>query len=123
MDSGLISYLEQNQGGAGWLVAVSSSQEASPIILRTGRPVIAMGGFTGGDPAMTVAKLQRYVEEGELRYVLLGERGGPRAATPASPPGSSGTAPSSTRASTAARRPASGCTGSADPQGDDMTAT
>lgn len=48
----MIAYLEKHQGGATWLVAVSSAQEASSIILKTGRPVIAMGGFTGTDPAM-----------------------------------------------------------------------
>ncbi|HEU5030393.1 MAG TPA: glycosyltransferase family 39 protein [Spirillospora sp.] len=74
--SELVSYLEKNQGDATWLVAVSSAQNASSIILRTGRPVIAMGGFTGSDPAMTVAKLQQYVQEGKLKYVLLGGGGG-----------------------------------------------
>ncbi|MGI5201162.1 ArnT family glycosyltransferase [Spirillospora sp. CA-108201] len=77
VDTQMISYLEKNQGGATWLVAVSSAQEASSIILRTGRPVIAMGGFTGSDPAMTVAKLQQYVKDGKLRYILLGGRMGP----------------------------------------------
>ncbi|MWA06676.1 glycosyl transferase family 39 [Actinomadura sp. LD22] len=73
----MISYLEKNQGSATWLVAVSSAQSASSIILSTGRPVIAMGGFTGSDPAMTVAKLQRYVKDGRLRYILLGGGMGP----------------------------------------------
>ncbi|NDU77899.1 glycosyl transferase family 39 [Actinomadura sp. DSM 109109] len=77
VDTRMIAYLERNQGGATWLVAVPSAQEAASIILRTGRPAIAMGGFTGGDPAMTVAKLQRYVRNGELRYILLGGRMGP----------------------------------------------
>ncbi|WP_433471800.1 glycosyltransferase family 39 protein [Spirillospora sp. CA-142024] len=77
VDSQMIAYLEKNQGGATWLVAVSSAQEASSIILQTGRPVIAMGGFTGSDPAMTVAKLQQYVKDGKLRYILLGGRMGP----------------------------------------------
>ncbi|WP_329090429.1 glycosyltransferase family 39 protein [Actinomadura citrea] len=77
VDTQMIAYLEKNQGGATWLLAVSSAQEASSIILRTGRPVIAMGGFTGSDPAMTVAKLQQYVKEGRLRYILLGGRMGP----------------------------------------------
>lgn len=72
VDPQMIAYLERNEGGVTWLVAVPSAHEASSIILRTGRPVIAMGGFTGRDPAMTVAKLRRYVEEGELRYILLG---------------------------------------------------
>ncbi|WP_433465855.1 glycosyltransferase family 39 protein [Spirillospora sp. CA-128828] len=71
----LVSYLLKNQGDAAWLVAVSSAQSASSIILETGRPVIAMGGFTGDDPAMTVAKLQQYVQQGELKYVLLGSDG------------------------------------------------
>ncbi|OLT13990.1 glycosyl transferase family 39 [Actinomadura sp. CNU-125] len=78
VDEQMIAYLEQNQGDATWLVAVSSAQEASQIILETGRAAIAMGGFTGGDPAMTVEKLQRMVEDGELRYIVLGGgMGGP----------------------------------------------
>ncbi|WP_433179786.1 glycosyltransferase family 39 protein [Actinoallomurus sp. CA-150999] len=78
VSTSLISYLEKNRGGATWLVAVSSAQSASSIILKTGEPVIAMGGFTGSDPAMTVAKLKQYLAEGKLRYVLLGgdNRGG-----------------------------------------------
>ncbi|MBW8482572.1 ArnT family glycosyltransferase [Actinomadura parmotrematis] len=80
VDQRMISYLEKNQGSARWLVAVSSAQSASSIILSTGRPVMAMGGFTGSDPAMTVAKLQEYVKKGELRYIIVnggGMRGGP----------------------------------------------
>ncbi|MQY08820.1 ArnT family glycosyltransferase [Actinomadura macrotermitis] len=74
----LITYLEKNQGSAQWLVAVPSAQQASSLILRTGRPVIAMGGFTGGDPAMSVAKLQQYVKDGRLRYIMIGGQGGGR---------------------------------------------
>ncbi|MFI0356358.1 ArnT family glycosyltransferase [Actinomadura sp. 9N407] len=74
----MTDYLVKNRGGARWLVAVSSAQQASSMILETGEPVIAMGGFTGQDPAMTVDKLQRYVQSGQLRYILIGEgRGGP----------------------------------------------
>ncbi|MBC6466427.1 glycosyltransferase family 39 protein [Actinomadura alba] len=74
VDAGLISYLRKNEGNATWLVAVSSAQSASSIILETGRPVIAMGGFTGSDPAMTVEKLRGYVTAGKLRYVMTGDR-------------------------------------------------
>jgi 4-amino-4-deoxy-L-arabinose transferase-like glycosyltransferase len=73
----MVSYLEQHRAGAQWLVAVASAQQASSLILQTGEPVIAMGGFTGSDAAMTVAKLQQYVEEGKLRYILVnGSNGG-----------------------------------------------
>jgi 4-amino-4-deoxy-L-arabinose transferase-like glycosyltransferase len=68
----LISYLQKNRGGATWLVAVSSAMSASSIIIRTGEPVMAMGGFSGGDPAMTVPKLEEYVKSGKLRFVMLG---------------------------------------------------
>ncbi|MCF6475304.1 phospholipid carrier-dependent glycosyltransferase [Nonomuraea sp. MG754425] len=78
----LIGYLRRNRGDARWLVAVSAAQQAAGIILSTGEPVIAMGGFTGQDPAMTVAKLQDSIKNGELRHILLdaSDRGpaGPR---------------------------------------------
>lgn len=75
VSSQLISYLEKNRGGATWLLAVPSAQNASSIILQTGQAVMAMGGFTGSDPAMTVAKLQAYVKAGKLHYVMTGGGG------------------------------------------------
>ncbi|MEV5707801.1 glycosyltransferase family 39 protein [Actinoallomurus sp. NPDC052274] len=80
-NSQMISYLEKNQGGATWLVAVSNSQSAASIILQTGKPVISMFGFGGSDRAMTAQKLQELVKAGKLHYVLtgggFGGRGGP----------------------------------------------
>ncbi|WP_433430879.1 ArnT family glycosyltransferase [Nonomuraea sp. CA-141351] len=74
----MVKYLLANQGKATWLVAVNSSMQASPIILSTGKPVLAMGGFTGSDPAMTVDRLKELVSSGQLRYVMSGgDRGGP----------------------------------------------
>ncbi|TMD35008.1 MAG: glycosyltransferase family 39 protein [Chloroflexi bacterium] len=71
-----IAYLKQHQGSATWLVAVQSANEAASIELSTGKPVLAMGGFSGSDPAMTVDKLAQLVSSGKLRYVLL-SGGGP----------------------------------------------
>jgi len=73
----LTAFLERNQGGATWLVAVASSMQAAPLELSTGRPVLSMGGFSGSDPAMTVSKLQELVRTGQLRYVLVSGGGGP----------------------------------------------
>src|SRR5204863_8586866 len=79
--SGLIAYLEQNQGQATWLVAVQSAQSAASIELATGKAVLAMGGFSGSDPAPTAEQLAALVSSGRLRYVLLGGTGaGPDAA-------------------------------------------
>lgn len=59
------------------MVAVPDSTTAAQLILRTGRPVISMFGFTGSDPAMTVARLEQLVEAGELKFVsLTGGMGG-----------------------------------------------
>ena len=73
----LIAYLEAHRDGATWLVAVRGSDAAAAIILQTGGiPVMAMGGFSGTDPAPTVAQLAQYVKEGKLHYVLTGGAGG-----------------------------------------------
>jgi len=74
--SGLVSYLKANQAGYFYLVAVSSANQASSIALSTGEPVLATGGFSGSDPAMTVEKLQALVATKQVRYILLGG-GGP----------------------------------------------
>jgi 4-amino-4-deoxy-L-arabinose transferase-like glycosyltransferase len=67
----LLDYLEANRDGAEYLLAVQSSHQASSVIISTGEPVMAMGGFSGSDPAMTVEKLADLVEQGKLRFVLL----------------------------------------------------
>jgi 4-amino-4-deoxy-L-arabinose transferase-like glycosyltransferase len=76
VDSALVDYLVANRGSATWIVAVSGANEAGSIELATGLPVMAMGGFNGGDPAPTVEQLAAYVANGQLRYVLLGGQGG-----------------------------------------------
>jgi 4-amino-4-deoxy-L-arabinose transferase-like glycosyltransferase len=69
-DSALLSYLVTNRGSASWIVAANSAQEAGSIELATGLPVMAMGGFTGSDPAPTLDQLKSYIASGKLRFVL-----------------------------------------------------
>ena len=79
VDSALVSYLESHRGTATWIVATASAQQASSLELASGDPVLAMGGFTGSDPAMTVGRLEALVASGQLRYVLAGgDTGGGR---------------------------------------------
>lgn len=75
-DSALISFLEKNNTGEEFLVAVSSASEAEPIILATGKPVMAVGGFSGTNRSLTVEKLEQMVKAGELKYYMVGGRGG-----------------------------------------------
>ena len=71
----LVDYLVANLGDATWLVAVSGANQAASIQLASGAPVMAMGGFSGADPAPTLEQLQAYVRDGSLRYVLAGGPG------------------------------------------------
>ncbi len=75
-DTALVTYLLDNQGSARWIVAVPGSQAAAAIQLTAGQPVMAMGGFTGSDPAPSLDQLKSDVASGALRYVLVGDRFG-----------------------------------------------
>jgi 4-amino-4-deoxy-L-arabinose transferase-like glycosyltransferase len=74
-NTALASYLLANKGSTEYLVAVQGAQSAESLILATGQPVMAMGGFNGGDPSPTLAEFQRLVAAKRVRYVLIG--GGP----------------------------------------------
>ncbi|MER6222558.1 glycosyltransferase family 39 protein [Streptomyces sp900105755] len=76
VSSAMITYLKKHQDGATWLVAVATDQTASSIILESGRPVISMGGWSGSDDAMTLAKLKSLVKAGKLHYVVVSSDGG-----------------------------------------------
>ena len=75
-DKALLDYLVSNRGKAVWIVAAHSAQDAGSIELATGLPVMAMGGFTGSDPAPTLDQFKAYVASGDLRFVLSGSSGG-----------------------------------------------
>ena len=46
----------------------------APLIIRTGQPVMAIGGFFGNEPILTVEAFAEMARRGEVRYVLLGGR-------------------------------------------------
>jgi 4-amino-4-deoxy-L-arabinose transferase-like glycosyltransferase len=75
VDSGLLKYLLAHQGTAKYLVAVQGADSAEPFILQTGKPVMAMGGFSGSDPCPTLAGFQKMVAAGEVHYVYVASNG------------------------------------------------
>jgi 4-amino-4-deoxy-L-arabinose transferase-like glycosyltransferase len=79
VDPRLVKYLTAHQSGGEYLAAVSGSTSAAPLILATGKPVMAMGGFIGSDPAPTLSQFKRLVATGQVHYVLVGG-GGPAGA-------------------------------------------
>jgi 4-amino-4-deoxy-L-arabinose transferase-like glycosyltransferase len=76
VNSDLITYLEAHATAGSYLFATTSSMTASPYIIATGKPVMALGGFSGSDPILTAAQLQALVANGTVRYFLLGGGGG-----------------------------------------------
>jgi hypothetical protein len=54
------------------MVAAVSSTSAASLALASGRNVIDVGGFSGGDPTPSVTQLQQLIKSGQLHYVLLG---------------------------------------------------
>ena len=104
VDGALISYLVEHRGTAKFLVAVQGSQVAIPIILATSQPVIAMGGFGGGDPTPTLTELQGMVSAGLVHYVLLsGSQGFPGGAFSGSPGTGGGETPGLSQAGSIAQ--------------------
>lgn len=67
----LIQYLQNNYNGETYFVATFRATEAAQIMLKTDRAVMAMGGFLGSDPALTVEKLEKLVKNGEVKYFLI----------------------------------------------------
>lgn len=55
-----------------WAAASVGSSTAASLQLASGEPVMAIGGFNGGDPAPTLAEFQKYVADGDVRYFVAG---------------------------------------------------
>jgi 4-amino-4-deoxy-L-arabinose transferase-like glycosyltransferase len=72
----LPAYLEKNQGTTKYLFAVTSSNDAAPYIIQTGKAVMSLGGFSGNNPILTTAQLKALIKNNTVRYFLLGGQGG-----------------------------------------------
>jgi len=71
----LLAYLEKNNSGEKYLFAATDSHTATPYIIQTGRAVMAMGGFSGSDPILTVEKLQELIRNKQVKYFLVSSGG------------------------------------------------
>jgi hypothetical protein len=68
----LTSYLIANRGAAKFLVAVPNANVAAPLIISTGLPVMAIGGYLGDDPILAPSDIERMASDRQLRFVMLG---------------------------------------------------
>jgi 4-amino-4-deoxy-L-arabinose transferase-like glycosyltransferase len=76
LSQSLLTYLEQHQGSATYLFATLDANSAAPAILATGKPVMALGGFTGSDPILSLDGLKSLIHNGTVRYFVVSGRGG-----------------------------------------------
>ncbi|GAA4003852.1 glycosyltransferase family 39 protein [Allokutzneria multivorans] len=61
-----------------WAAAAGGAQGSGSLQLASGRPVIAIGGFSGRDPAPTLEEFKALVARGEVGYFVSGGgMGGP----------------------------------------------
>src|SRR6202142_3433304 len=73
----LSKLLEAGASGYRWAAATVSSTSAASLELSSdGVPVMAIGGFTGSDPAPSLAEFKKLVAEHEIPYFIGGGVGG-----------------------------------------------
>ncbi|SNR81122.1 ArnT family glycosyltransferase [Actinomadura mexicana] len=74
-DAAAASTLNAGAASYTWVAAAVGSNTAAGYQLATGRPVMAVGGFNGTDPAPTLAEFQRLARQGEIHYFVGADRG------------------------------------------------
>jgi len=70
-NSKLIKFLKANRKNEKYLVEVPSAMTyGSDLILKTGEPILTLGGFSGSDPILTVNQFKQLVANGDIRYAM-----------------------------------------------------
>jgi 4-amino-4-deoxy-L-arabinose transferase-like glycosyltransferase len=73
-DSALVGLLQGTS--TRWAAATIGDQSAASLELASGgKAVMAIGGWSGSDPAPTLAQFQAYVASGQIRYFISGGGG------------------------------------------------
>jgi 4-amino-4-deoxy-L-arabinose transferase-like glycosyltransferase len=70
-DAKLLAYLSKNNTGEKYFLITTDANTAESYIISTGKAVVAMGGFSGSDPALTVKELEQMVKNQEVKYFLI----------------------------------------------------
>lgn len=66
----MVQRLSEDARSYTWAAAVPGSTEAGYYQLASGQPVMALGGFSSGDPAPTLEQFQTYVARGRIHYYI-----------------------------------------------------
>jgi 4-amino-4-deoxy-L-arabinose transferase-like glycosyltransferase len=71
-NAALAKFLADHNTGQRWDLAVTSAMGAADLVATDNASVMALGGFSGSDPAATAASVAKMVENGEVRYFMPG---------------------------------------------------
>ncbi|MFI6157545.1 ArnT family glycosyltransferase [Kitasatospora sp. NPDC051170] len=64
--------LKQDADRFTWVAAAVGSQTSASYQLATGEPVMALGGFNGTDPSLSLADFQKDVQQGKVHWFIDG---------------------------------------------------
>ncbi len=70
-DDLLIKYIDSHSSGEKYFLLTSDTGTAENYIISTGKAVVAIGGFSGSDPALSVEKLEAMVQNREVKFFLI----------------------------------------------------
>lgn len=73
VDTGLLTYLREHHTGEEYLFATLTTVTAAPYIINADENVMALGGFNGTDPILSVSELKNLVKEGKVKYFLISD--------------------------------------------------
>jgi len=70
VSSAVTALLKNDTNGYRWAAATVGAESAAPLQLASRRPIMAIGGFNGTDPAPTLREFEHYVATGEVRFFV-----------------------------------------------------
>ncbi|MCT4396083.1 glycosyltransferase family 39 protein [Periweissella beninensis] len=77
VNTSILKYVTKHQGNAKYLFTTSDSNSASGYIIKSKKAVMALGGYNGTDPTMTLNQFKKLVKSGQVKYFLSsGDKGG-----------------------------------------------
>jgi 4-amino-4-deoxy-L-arabinose transferase-like glycosyltransferase len=70
-DPRMDAYVLARRGEAKYALTAFNTYGVAPFIIHTGAPALAIGGFAGNDPTITLEDFKAMVGRGEVRFILL----------------------------------------------------
>jgi 4-amino-4-deoxy-L-arabinose transferase-like glycosyltransferase len=75
VNSALTTALKANAGNYEWVAATTGDNEAASLELATGESVMALGGYNGTDPSISLSAFEKLVAAGKIHYYIADSQG------------------------------------------------